>query len=479
MKKLPLEINKVLIIAPHPDDEINIGGQLIIECVKKKISVYVLYTTNGDNNTKIGNKRLKEAIDSLEVLGVPEEHVIFLGYSNDWTNGKHIYDKGCGEILQSKSGCVETSAIDEHMEYIFKKEGIHHSYTRDNFKLDFKNAIGDLLPELIIAVDMDTHPDHRAASLMLEEVIGELLKEKSDFRPLILKKFAYSGVWKGPKDYYTRPMAPTVNTIGSVYNDLVFETGSPFFKWDDRLSFMVPEETVTPLLSQNVIYQAAKMHKTQVAWYQMLRAINGDVVYWWRPTNNVFTNAKINVSSGEISYLTDFKYFEISKMVQGLDEISKSTYAWTPCKEDMEKTISIELKERTDIETLVIIGDYNPSNCITEIAVSCDGQRKVYRNEHKDIKWQIQLNAHRVNTVLIEILGHEGIPAIAELEAYEHSLKFESMYVFPLRFYENNKRQHNKKKTILQWLEYLYLNLLFLIRFKIKYEVKNLMGVNK
>lgn len=117
-----MEIRNVLIVAPHPDDEINLGGQLIIECVKKEINVFVLYTTNGDNNAKIGNRRLKEAIDALKVLGVPEKHVIFLGYSNEWKNDRHIYDKSYGEIIQSKSGRIETSAINGHMEYIFEKK---------------------------------------------------------------------------------------------------------------------------------------------------------------------------------------------------------------------------------------------------------------------------------------------------------------------------------------------------------------------
>ena len=271
--------------------------------------------------------------------------------------------------------------------------------------------------------------------------MGELLKENSRYRPLILKKFAYSGVWKGDKDYYAEPMLPTQNTIGSMYNKLVFETGSPYLSWDDRFCFTVPEETVTPLLRKNVIYQAAKMHKTQVAWYQMLRVINGDVVYWWRPTNNVFMNAKINASSGDILYLTDFKYCEMSKVAQGLDELSKNTYAWIPCKEDAEKTISIELNECTDIDTLVIIGDYDQTNCVTEIAVNCNGQRKIYRNENKDIKWRIPLKMDKVNIILIEILNYDVTPCISELEAYEHPLIFENMYLFPLKFYK--KIKHN------------------------------------
>lgn len=57
-------IEKVLVIAPHPDDEINLAAQLIIELHKLKAEVYVLYTTNGDADFKIGNRRLGEFIIS-------------------------------------------------------------------------------------------------------------------------------------------------------------------------------------------------------------------------------------------------------------------------------------------------------------------------------------------------------------------------------------------------------------------------------
>lgn len=74
MKK---QIEKVLVIAPHPDDEINLAAQLIIELHKLKAEVYVLYTTNGDADFKIGNRRLGEAIRALSLIDIPEKNIIF------------------------------------------------------------------------------------------------------------------------------------------------------------------------------------------------------------------------------------------------------------------------------------------------------------------------------------------------------------------------------------------------------------------
>lgn len=47
-----MNISKMLVVAPHPDDEINLAGQLIVKAVKENIEVYVLYTTNGDATEK-------------------------------------------------------------------------------------------------------------------------------------------------------------------------------------------------------------------------------------------------------------------------------------------------------------------------------------------------------------------------------------------------------------------------------------------
>ena len=85
-------INRMLIIARHPDDEINLAGQLIIRTNKIGIETFVVYTTNGDAESKIGNKRITEAIVANKVLGIDEEHVIFLGYPNEWEGKTHLYN---------------------------------------------------------------------------------------------------------------------------------------------------------------------------------------------------------------------------------------------------------------------------------------------------------------------------------------------------------------------------------------------------
>ena len=123
-------IKKTLIIAPHPDDEINLAGQLIISLLKKSIEVFVVYTTNGDSDPKIGNKRIIEAVNANAILGIDSDHLFFLGYANEWFGDIHIYNAPDNDILMSKIGKTETNSVKEYPEFCFKRHGHHNSFSR-------------------------------------------------------------------------------------------------------------------------------------------------------------------------------------------------------------------------------------------------------------------------------------------------------------------------------------------------------------
>lgn len=75
---------RVLVLAPHQDDELNIAGSSIQNFVNAGAEVFVAFSTNGDGYFSIFNftaeGRLSEAVNSLRVLGVDKEHIIVMGY---------------------------------------------------------------------------------------------------------------------------------------------------------------------------------------------------------------------------------------------------------------------------------------------------------------------------------------------------------------------------------------------------------------
>ena len=461
--------NRVLIIVPHPDDEINVAGQVIVDFLKRKCEVYVLYTTNGDFNRKIGNSRIYEAIEALCVLGVEEKNIIFLGYGNDWMENDHIYNFSSSvEVKSSASGKRETNSVPNHDEYCYQKYGYHHLFTRDNFKSDLKNVILEYRAKYLICNDFDSHPDHRATSLMFEEVIGEILKEQTNYRPIVLKKFAYSGVWKGKKDYYSTPQIETINTIHGEINGRSFETESPYYKWSERIQLSVPQSTRTELLKDNLLYKAALKHKSQIAWYQILRIASADVVYWWRPTKNLLMNATLRTSSGNNSFLNDFKLYEASDVVTGIDDLEVTKCMWIPDIKDCVPYIEVLFKEKADIRLIRIFSDYSGRNILENIEIEIGERRYYFENTvAADPVWNIEIEENNVSSLKITFLKWKGIVGITELEIYDHRLDFFEESNFELEKYQEIS-QCNTVHNIQKKLEMFFLNVKLFATYKIK-----------
>ena len=71
---------KTVIFAPHPDDEI-LGCYQIIKDHPE--AAYIVYLTNGDYEGRdMARTRWAESRAALAHLGVPEDHMIALGYAD-------------------------------------------------------------------------------------------------------------------------------------------------------------------------------------------------------------------------------------------------------------------------------------------------------------------------------------------------------------------------------------------------------------
>lgn len=462
-----MQIERALVIAPHPDDEINLAAQLIIELHKLRAEVYVLYTTNGDANPKIGNRRLGEAINALSVINVPEENVIFLGYANDWKDGTHIFESN--EIVTSKLGKTRTNALKTHPEYCYKRYGKHHDFIYSNFKQDFKDVIKELLPDLLICVDFDKHPDHRAASLTFDKVMGELLKEETDYRPLVLKKFAYNGVWFGEKDYYNVPFERTLKEDDFFYSGAFHELESPAYVWEERLSFKVDPRTTTRLLKDNLLYKMALKHKSTIAWYQMQRVINADVVYWYRPTVNYAMDATIIASSGNTAYLNDFVLFGYESILEEREPFLNASNLWQPDVNDPYKFVKIVFEEFRQLRYIKVYEDCDVRNHIKRMSVTINKTDfGDYECNNNGTALTLDLGKNiEINEIQIIIKEYDGIAGISEIELLPQNV-YDCIFPFA-RYYLEPYEYVSKKWKIT--MEKVRLNLLYLVRFKIKYEV--------
>ena len=299
----------LLVIVPHEDDELAIAGAMIYGAVQQNMRIKVVFVTNGDYFGHEGTIRIKEAGKALGELGVTPEDIIFLGYG-DQTQTKHLYNSAPDELVASYNGKTETYGTEQTPEFAMTEYGVHHAYTRENYKSDIKAVIAKYHPKILVTTDWDNHMDHLALSLMVDEVLGELLKEEKLWHPLVLKAQAYNGKWEGHADYYhDKNVTELVNEADGT------DHIHPMDKWEERIRFAVPRQCRTALIRKNVLYKAAKQYHSQSVDLKAIQFINLDMVYWRRPTESLTYHADIEVSSGNAAYLNDFKCADCSDII--------------------------------------------------------------------------------------------------------------------------------------------------------------------
>ena len=338
---------RVLVLAPHPDDEINIAGNMILTLAAAKAEIFVAYSTNGDFEQS-ANVRAREAVDALKILGVSRDKIIFLGYGD----GHKLSDVP----TTSPAGFSETYAADDFVDYSKKTFGRHSAYTRDNFKRDLKTLLLELRATVIFCVDFDSHPDHRTLSTLFEEVMGEILSERRDYRPEVYKKFAYSTAFTAAPDFYKQNLLatrkPKVGETDTYDFDLIDRAN---YVWADRIRFPVPENCRRTTLKDNPLAEAIFAHKSQRNQWNALRILNSDEVFFERRTDSETFAAKVWATSGDASKVCDFKIIDTPDV-----EISPAQFAnnlWQPAADDTQRKIFFEWNEPAQVQKIVLYGN--------------------------------------------------------------------------------------------------------------------------
>ena len=190
LDKIPsLELNsqdRILILAPHPDDEVIGTGGVIQQAVKNNIPVKIVYLTNGDNNElafivyekrivfkrkailHMGELRRQESIASAKSLGLKENQLTFLGYPDFGT--QEIFTKYWGDVAPYKNLITRVNKVSykECMSYgsLFVGESILR---------DLKKILLDYKPtKIFVTTPVDTNRDHRAFYLFLRVALWDL-----------------------------------------------------------------------------------------------------------------------------------------------------------------------------------------------------------------------------------------------------------------------------------------------------------------
>jgi LmbE family N-acetylglucosaminyl deacetylase len=185
---LPQRGQRVVVFAPHPDDEtLGVGG-LIRQARDRGAEVWVVFYTDGDGFTlcattefhhppdpptmrRLGQMRRGEAVRAIGALGVPADHAFFLGYP----------DRGLDRLWSDHWTRANPFASAYTDRFRVSTEGSFHGdapYAGESVLADVETLLRRLRPNYVFYSDpADDHPDHWASHcftrLALERLRGE------------------------------------------------------------------------------------------------------------------------------------------------------------------------------------------------------------------------------------------------------------------------------------------------------------------
>ena len=410
---------RVMLFVPHQDDDINVLGGVMEEYVKYGSEVYVVFSTNGDFYD-MADIRLRAALDVMDTVGIPEENVIFLGYGDRWDpEGPHLYNTESHKAIRSAAGYTKTYGIQGHKAY---REG--QLYTLENFLNDIESVILEFKPDLIYCVDWDSHVDHRALSLSFEKVMGKILKEEPDYRPEVLKGYAYTTAWESVDDFYTENLLSTRN----VFEEPLMQQPR-VYRWQDRIRMPVHAEGLSRSILTGEQSYLLRLYSSENAIMQATRIINSDKVFWRRDTESLCYQAQVQTSSGETQYLTDFMLLESNDLVAGSHVYCDG--AWVPELSDEEKRIDVSFREPVDLSRIVLYDHPDPEVNVLNAKIQFEDGTTIETGalDPGGAATTIEFDRKTSSSFAVELTELQGEAGLTELEAFGAQERQEPRFV--------------------------------------------------
>lgn len=197
--------DRVLIVAPHMDDEAIGAGAYALDALRTGADVFVAFLTAGDcarfsarmmhgritpspsDYIQVGLTRIAEARRAMCILGVPRDHVFFLGYP----------DRGLRTMFDQPSSTVRSTSTErDAVPYaVAMSPGAPH--TLDNVVTDLRRILEIVQPTTVITpVPFDRHPDHSAAAGIVDLAIENAKAQPNRLGYVVhTSRFLTSLVW--------------------------------------------------------------------------------------------------------------------------------------------------------------------------------------------------------------------------------------------------------------------------------------------
>jgi LmbE family N-acetylglucosaminyl deacetylase len=214
LPKLDLTIGpstRLLVVAPHPDDETLAAGGVIHRVVSSGGSVRVVWLTSGDafaegveTKNKIkdprprdyrsyGTLREGEARNALTMLGLDRKALTFLGFPDD---GLCLL---ASKYLSAKKRAFESPYTDRFSPPLTEQMIRGVRYRGDDVRRELERILREFEPTVIVySHPEDEHPDHCAAHIFVREALMAVARWQP--RPRELMYLVHYSQWPVSED---------------------------------------------------------------------------------------------------------------------------------------------------------------------------------------------------------------------------------------------------------------------------------------
>ena len=221
--------DRILILAPHPDDETIGCAGVIQRAVAAKADIRIAYLTNGDHNQvafivfekrltfrkgefiHMGEVRRSEAIKAMRLLGVSEKNLIFLCYPDFGTFTIFNQYWGEGRPFRSLLTRIDSVPYKENLSF-------GAPYKGESILNDIKKIILSYKPnKIFVSHPADVNVDHKSLYLFLQVALRDLKKELPN--PKIYPYLIHCVGWPKPRHYHPElELVPPKKFSGSQIN---------------------------------------------------------------------------------------------------------------------------------------------------------------------------------------------------------------------------------------------------------------------
>jgi len=330
--------DRVLIVAPHPDDEVICNGGIIRYAVEHQIPVKVVVVTDGNDTKTSPLTRHNETINGTKILGLKEEDVIFLGYKDGSLRSLLNDHWDDGNPFTASDGSQQIN-----YPYALEKNA---TYSGNSLTNNLKKIITDFNPTIIVYPSGDDEQfDHQATSGFIEYATTQTGYNGSKYTYLL----HLPPNWPSPRSYYPEYyLVPPKQLVGmengpewSVFNLTTYQERLKEESLRAYKTQIVPSSYLLSFLRKNELF--AEYSTINVS-QNNGNTTENDYASGLQVPGELFTDA-----SGDGKYHGKEKPWDIVSVGMDINNTATNGRSWISLKTVGEPTSSAVYNVRLDI----------------------------------------------------------------------------------------------------------------------------------